>query len=43
MYAFSENYDWDSIWNDKNIIRQTVEPVQELEDKVNLNGIKFYG
>ena len=43
MYAFSENYDWDSIWNDKNIIRQTVEPVQELEDKVNLNAIKFYG
>lgn len=43
MYAFSEDYDWDSIWNEKKIIRQTAESVPEWDDKVNLNGVKFYG
>lgn len=43
MYAFSEDYDWDSIWNEKNIIRRTVESVPEWDDKVDLGNVKFYG
>ncbi len=42
MYAFSENYDWDSIWTDENIIRQTAESVPEWDDKVDLGNVKFY-
>lgn len=43
MYAFSENYDWDSLWNEKKIIRQTAESVPEWDDKVSLGNVKFYG
>lgn len=42
MYAFSEDYDWDSIWTDENIIRQTAESVSEWDDKVDLGNVKFY-
>lgn len=42
MYAFSEDYDWDSIWTDENIIRQTAESVPEWDDKVDLGNVKFY-
>lgn len=42
MYAFSEDYDWDSIWTDENIIRQTVESIPEWDDKIDLGNVKFY-
>ena len=43
MYAFSEDFDWDTAWNEEKIIRRTIAPIPEWEDKADLGNVKFYG
>ena len=43
MYAFSDKLDWNKLWDETKIIRRTIESIPKWDDKIDLDGVYFYG